>query len=245
MKRSLLLLQLFALLVAMSHWQAASAASGETRGAGYGFDSAKAYLETRSRDMSDFQSRFDNDVFQNLDAANAINLKYKTTPPEYVLYRLDLAKAIEGNAKKPEKLDALCRQFVAIDAAEKDYAAKIAAYNENLAEKFIPRDQYQLMDDDALREVLVTYLAGNSMIYGFNNPESLRMRIDKAVPYKTEDGDFGVTYFVRIGDRDSADDADSDRLYQVAYVNGDIASFDPVADDAADLAVLKVCGKTQ
>ena len=164
MKRSLLLLQLFALLVAMSHWQAASAASGETRGAGYGFDSAKAYLETRSRDMTDFQSRFDNDVFQNLDAANAINLKYKTTPPEYVLYRLDLAKAIEGNAKKPEKLDALCRQFVAIDAAEKDYAAKIAAYNENLAEKFIPRDQYQLMDDDALREVLVTYLAGNSML---------------------------------------------------------------------------------
>ena len=108
-------------------------------------------------------------------------------------------------------------------------------------------DYLSFGDDAALRQQFWAEqdVASLRMIYGFNNPESLRMRIDKAVPCKTEDGDLGVMYFVRVGDRDSADDADSDRLYQVAYVNGDIASFDPVADDAADLAVLKVCGKTQ
>ena len=91
MKRPTNLLQLFALALALCHFPVAAA------GAGYGFESAKAYLEARSRDMTDFQNRFENDLFQNLDDANAINIKYKTTPPEYALYRIDLAKSIESS----------------------------------------------------------------------------------------------------------------------------------------------------
>ena len=244
MKRSLLLLQLFAALLAVFYGLAALAASGDDR-AGYDFAAAKAFLEARSRDMTDFQNRFDNDLFQNLDAANAITIKYKTTPPEYALYRLDLAQQIERSGKKPEKLSALCHNFVFMDAAEKDYAAKMQTYAENVAEKFIPRETYQVMDDDALREVLAAYLAANSMIYGFNTTESLRMHIEKSVPYKTAEGDLGVLYTVGISDRDNADDADTAKMYLAAYCNGEIMSFEPIADDAADLAVLKACGKTQ
>ena len=125
MKRPAILLQLFALL-ALFHVPVAAT------GAGYGFDSAKVYLEARSRDMADFQNRFENDQFQNLDDANAINIKYKTIPPDYVLYRLNLAKEIEASGKKPEKRTALCQNFIFIDAAEKDFNTKIQAYNENM-----------------------------------------------------------------------------------------------------------------
>lgn len=250
MKRPTILLQLFALL-ALCHVPVAAA------GAGYGFESAKAYLEARNRDMADFQNRFENDQFQNLDDANAINIKYKTIPPDYVLYRLNLAKEIEASGKKPEKRTALCQNFIFIDAAEKNFNAKIQTYNENMAEKFIQRDMYQLMDDDALREVLVGYLTTNNFIYGFKNPETLKIKIEKSVPYKTSEGDFGVLYTVQVIEKDAAADSapDSatasapesvpDRLYEASHYHGEIVNFDPATDDAADLAVLKLCGKVQ
>ncbi|MTJ92755.1 MAG: hypothetical protein F8N36_07825 [Desulfovibrio sp.] len=268
MKRSITLLQLFVLVLALCHLPVAAA------GAGYGFESARAYLEARSRDMTDFQNRFENDLFQNLDDANAINIKYKTIPAEYVLYRLDLAKGIEASSKKPEKLAALCRNFMFIDGAEKDYNAKIQAYNENIAEKFIQREMYQLMDDDALREVLVNYLTTYSMIYGFNKPETLKVKIEKSVPYKTEDGDFGVLYTVHVIEKEAATGAGAkaaaataagsaasaadatdtdaeaatytpDRVFLASYHQGEIVNFEQATDDAADLAVLKLCGKPQ
>ena len=242
MKRPTNLLQLFALL-ALCHVPVAAA------GAGYGFESAKAYLEARNRDMADFQNRFENDQFQNLDDANAINIKYKTIPPDYVLYRLNLAKEIEASGKKPEKRTALCQNFIFIDAAEKNFNAKIQTYNENMAEKFIQRDMYQLMDDDALREVLVGYIASNNFIYGFKNPDALRVKIGKSVPYKTADGDFGVLYTVHVIEKDIATDAAPDsgtiRFYEASHYHGEIVNFEQATDDPADLAVLKLCGKAQ
>ena len=264
------LLQLAALVLALCHLPAVAA------GAGYGFEPAKTFLEARNRDMTDFQNRFENDLFQSLDDANAINIKYKTSPPEYVLYRLNLAKEIEGS-KKPEKLTALCQNFIFINTAEKDYNAKIQAFNESIADKFIQREMYQLMDDDALREVLVTYLTTYNMIYGFKKPELLKTRIEKSVPYKTEDGDFGVLYTVNIidGDEtigaaaiagtntgatsgenavtgsavgsgtDQAAEAPAGKLYLAAYHNGEIVNLEQATDDAADLAVLKLCSKGQ
>ena len=244
MKRPTILLQLFALL-ALCHVPVAAAAAG----AGYGFESAKAYLEARNRDMTDFQNRFENDQFQNLDDANAINIKYKTIPPDYVLYRLNLAKEIEASGKKPEKRTALCQNFIFIDAAEKDFNAKIQAYNENMAEKFIQREMYQLMDDDALREVLVGYIVANNFIYGFKNPEGLKIKIEKSVPYKTADGDFGVLYTVHVIEKDIATDAAPDsgtiRFYEASHYHGEIVNFEQATDDPADLAVLKLCGKAQ
>ena len=269
MKRPINLLQLFALVLALCHVPVAVA------GAGYGFASVKAYLEARNSDMTAFQNRFENDLIQNLDDANAINIKYRTAPPEYVLYRLNLAKEIEASSKKPEKLTALCQNFIFIDGAEKDFNAKIQAYNENMAEKFIPRELYQVMDDDALREVLVSYLSTNNFIYGFKNPETLKIKIENSVPYKTEDGDFGVLYTVHVIEKNvaagaspksspspstdsaataTADTANTDagaatytqdRLYQASYHNGEIVNFEQATDDAADLAVLKLCGKVQ
>ena len=269
MKRPINLLQLFALLLALCHVPVAAA------GAGYGFESAKAYLEGRSSDMTGFQNRFENDLFQNLDDANAINIKYKTIPSEYVLYRLNLSKEIEGSSKKPEKRTALCQNFIFIDEAEKDFNAKIQAYNENMAEKFIPRDSYHVMDDDALREVLVSYLTANNFIYGFKNLETLKIKIEKSVPYKTADGDFGILYTVHVIEKNvaaaaspksspspstdsaataTADTANTDaeaatytpdRLYQASYHNGEIVNFDQATDDAADMSVLKLCGKVQ
>ena len=248
MKRPTILLQLFALL-ALCHVPVAAAAAG----AGYGFESAKAYLEARNRDMTDFQNRFENDQFQNLDDANAINIKYKTIPPDYVLYRLNLAKEIEASGKKPEKRTALCQNFIFIDAAEKDFNAKIQAYNENMAEKFIQREMYQLMDDDALREVLVGYIVANNFIYGFKNPEGLKIKIEKSVPYKTADGDFGVLYTVHVIEKDtvadaaqnSAPDSGTIRFYEASHYHGEIVNFEQATDDPADLAVLKLCGKAQ
>ena len=241
MKRPINLLQLVALLLALCPVAVAAA--------GYGFETAKAYLEARSRDMTDFQNRFENDLFQNLDDANAINIKYKTIPPEYVLYRLNLAKEIEASGKKPEKRAALCESFSFIDAAEKDFNVKIQAYNENMAEKFIPREAYHVMDDDALREVLVGYLTTNNFIYGFKNPETLKIKIEKSVPYKTSEGDFGVLYTVHVIEKDaaaaSAPELAPDRLYEASHYHGEIVNFDPATDDAADLAVLKLCGKGQ
>ena len=117
------------------------------------------------------------------------------------------------------------------------------------------------MDDDALREVLVNYIATYNVIYGFKKPELLKTRIEKSVPYKTEDGSFGVLYTVNIIDGDEAtgaaassaagSDADqtaeetAGKLYLAAYHNGEIVNLEQATDDAADLAVLKLCSKGQ
>lgn len=150
------------------------------RAEAYGFESAKAYLEMKGRDLTEAQGKFESDLFQNLDEANAINIKYRALPPNYVLYRLKLAENIEKNASKPDKLTAYCKEFLYIDNAERESADKFLAYNESMTEKFIPRDTYQVMDEDILRNVLVRYLETYSMVYGFKNPDSIRIRIEKS-----------------------------------------------------------------
>ena len=61
---------------------AASSPQGDTAAGGaYGFEAAKAYLDMQGRDLADAQGKFENDLFQNLDEANAINIKYRALPP--------------------------------------------------------------------------------------------------------------------------------------------------------------------
>lgn len=214
-------------------------------GDAYGFASAKAYLEMQSRDLADVMNRFDNDLFQDLDVANAVNIKYRSLPPNYVLYRLKLAENIEKNAGKPDRLATRCRQFLFIENAEKNNAAKFMAYNEAMTEKFIPRDAYQVMDEDALRNVLVKYLATYSMVYAFKNSDAIRIRIEKAIPYKNDEGDIGVLYSIGLDEKDAADESAPERFFQVTYCNGDIVSFEPSANDPADVAVMKICSSRQ
>ena len=225
---------------------AASSPQGDTvAGGAYGFESAKAYLEMQERDLADAQGRFEKDLFQNLDEANVINIKYRALPPNYVLYRLKLADNIEKNASKPDKQDAYCKEFLYIDNAERENADKFLTYNESMTEKFIPRDTYQVMDEDILRNVLVRYLETYSMVYGFKNPDSIRIRIEKAIPFKNAEGDFGILYSIALTEKDDADDSASEKMFQVSYCNGEIVSFEPSANDAADAAVLKICKSRQ
>lgn len=221
---------------------AASPSQGDTvAGGAYGFEAAKAYLDMQGRDLADAQGKFENDLFQNLDEANAINIKYRALPPNYVLYRLKLAENIEKNASKPDKLTAYCKEFLYIDNAERENADKFLTYNESMTEKFIPRDTYQVMDEDILRNVLVRYLETYSMVYGFKNPDSIRIRIEKAIPYKNAEADFGILYSIALTDKDESDNSAPEKMFQVSYCNGEIVSFEPSADDAADAAVLKIC----
>ncbi|MCH5144568.1 hypothetical protein JMF94_05665 [Desulfovibrio sp. UIB00] len=225
---------------------AASSPQGDTvAGGAYGFESAKAYLEMQERDLADAQGKFEKDLFQNLDEANVINIKYRALPPNYVLYRLKLADNIEKNASKSDKQDAYCKEFLYIDNAERENADKFLAYNESMTEKFIPRDTYQVMDEDILRNVLVRYLETYSMVYGFKNPDSIRIRIEKAIPFKNAEGDFGILYSIALTEKDDADDSASEKMFQVSYCNGEIVSFEPSANDAADAAVLKICKSRQ
>lgn len=222
-----------------------ASAPPDADGEAYGFASAKAYLEMQSRDLADVTDRFDNDLFQDLDAANAINIKYKSLPPNYVLYRLNLAESIEKNAGKPDRLATQCKQFLFMVNAEKERAAKFMAYNEAMTEKFIPRDAYQVMDEDALRNVLVNYLTTYSAVYAFKNPDDIRIRIEKSIPYKNDEGDIGVLYSIGLDEKDAADESAPERSFQVMYCNGDIVSFEPSGNDPADAAVVKICGPWQ
>ena len=231
---------LLILCLGQGAFAASSSQEVAVAGGAYGFESAKAYLEMKGRDLTEAQGKFESDLFQNLDEANAINIKYRALPPNYVLYRLKLAENIEKNASKPDKLTAYCKEFLYIDNAERENADKFLAYNESMTEKFIPRDTYQVMDEDILRNVLVRYLETYSMVYGFKNPDSIRIRIEKSIPYKNAEGDFGILYSIALTDND-ADDSAPEKMFQVSCCNGEIVSFEPSANDAADAAVLKIC----
>lgn len=220
---------------------ASSSQEDAVAGGSYGFEAAKAYLEMQGRDLAEAQGKFENDLFQSLDEANAINIKYRALPPNYVLYRLKLAENIEKNASKPDKLTAYCKEFLYIDNAERENADKLLTYNESMTENFIPRDTYQVMDEDILRSVLVRYLETYSMVYGFKNPDSIRFRIEKAIPYKNAEGDFGILYSIALTEKDESDDSAPEKIFQVSYCNGEIVSFEASANDAADAAVLKIC----
>ena len=220
---------------------ASSSQEDAVAGGSYGFEAAKAYLEMQGRDLAEAQGKFESDLFQNLDEANAINIKYRALPPNYVLYRLKLAENIEKNASKPDKLTAYCKEFLYIDNAERENADKLLTYNESMTENFIPRDTYQVMDEDILRSVLVRYLETYSMVYGFKNPDSIRIRIEKAIPYKNAEGDFGILYSIALTEKDESDDSAPEKIFQVSYCNGEIVSFEASANDAADAAVLKIC----
>ena len=156
-----------------------------------------------------------------------------------------LAENIEKNAIKPDKLTTYCKEFLYIDNAERESADKFLAYNESMTEKFIPRDTYQVMDEDILRNVLVRYLETYSMVYGFKNPDSIRIRIEKSIPYKNAEGDFGILYSIALTGKDDADDSAPEKMFQVSYCNGEIVCFEPSANDAADAAVLKICKSRQ
>lgn len=224
---------------------ASSSQEDAVAGGAYGFEAAKAYLEMQGRDLAEARGKFENDLFQNLDEANAINIKYGALPPNYVLYRLKLAENIEKYASKPDKLTAYCKEFLYIDNAEREIADKFLAYNESMTEKFIPRDTYQVVDEDILRNVLVRYLETYSMVYGFKNPDSIRIRIEKAIPYKNAEGDFGILYSIALTEKDESDDSAPEKMFQVSYCNGEIVSFEASANDAADTAVLTICKQRQ
>ena len=225
---------------------AASSPQGDTvAGGAYGFESAKAYLEMQRRDLAEAQGKFENDLFQNLDEENAINIKNRALPPNFVLYRLKLAENIEKNASKPDRLTAYCKEFLYIDNAERENADKYLTYNESMTEKFIPRDTYQVMDEDILRNVLVRYLETYSMVYGFKKPDSIKIRIDKAIPYKNAEGDFGILYSIALTENDETDDSAPEKMFQISYCNGEIVSFEPSSNDAVDTAVLKICKSRQ
>ena len=125
------------LILCLGQGALAASSSQEVAVAGgaYGFESAKAYLEMKGRDLTEAQGKFESDLFQNLDEANAINIKYRALPPNYVLYRLKLAENIEKNASKPDKLTAYCKEFLYIDNAERENADKFLTYNESMTEK--------------------------------------------------------------------------------------------------------------
>lgn len=224
---------------------ASSSQEDAVAGGAYGFEAAEAYLEMQGRDLAEARGKFENDLFQNLDEANAINIKYGALPPNYVLYRLKLAENIEKYASKPDKLTAYCKEFLYIDNAERENTDKFLAYNESMTEKFIPRDTYQVVDEDILRNVLVRYLETYSMVYGFKNPDSIRIRIEKAIPYKNAEGDFGILYSIALTEKDESDDSAPEKMFQVSYCNGEIVSFEASANDAADTAVLKICKQRQ
>lgn len=222
---------------------AASSSQGDTvAGGAYGFESAKAYLDMQSSDINEAKNSFDKDIFQNIDAANAINIKYKALPPNYILYRLKLAENIEKNAKNPDRLSVYCKQFQFISRAEKEIAQNFMAYNEAMTEKFIPRDTYQVMDDDGLRAALVKYLAAYSMIYGFNKPDAIRISIEKSVPYKNDEGDIGVLYSIGLDEKEASDESSPERFFLLSYCNGEIVSLEPFGNDPADAAVARICG---
>lgn len=211
----------------------------------YSFESARVYLDAQTRDLESFKDKFDGGQLQGLDEANAINIKYKAQPANYVLYRLNLAEKIKKNSGKQDKLTMHCREFLYIGNKEKENAAKFVAYNEALAEKFIPRDAYQVMDDDALRALLVRYLDANSAIYGFNNPDTILIRIENSIPYKNDEGDIGVSYSINLIDKKSDDASVQDKIFTVLYCNGEIVSFEPSINDPADAAVNKMCSSLQ
>lgn len=237
MKQKLRILLILFVIAGVNYPDVASAADDES----FDFTVAKKFIETRNADVSDFKKKLENDAFENLDQANAINMKYGNLPAGYVLYRLNLADNIRKNAGNKSRLAKYCDEFVFLDAAEKSYSDNIQSYNEGIAEKFISRDQYLVMGEDQLQKVLAGYLEDNSSIYGFSNPGSIKVSIDKAVPYKAEDGDFGVTYFVQIDSGDASGDGAGYQPFQLRYYHGEIISLEQITDDAADTAVLKLC----
>ena len=179
-----------------------SVCTGSTLASGdaYSFKSVTAYLETQSQDLELFKDKFDSGQLQTLDEANVINIRYKSQPAEYVLYRLDLAEKTKENFEKQDKRAMLCKEFLYIENKERENAVKFLAYNEALAERFIPRDAYQVMDDDTLNSVLIRYLDANSVVYDYKKTDSIRIRIENSIPYKNDEGDIGVMYYITMAE---------------------------------------------
>lgn len=166
----------------------------------YSFKSVAAYLEAQSQELEIFKDKFDNGQLQTLDEANVINIRYKSQPAEYVLYRLNMAEKIKENFEKQDKRAMLCKEFLYIENKEHENAVKFLAYNEVLAEKFIPRDAYQVMDDDTLNSVVIRYLDANSVVYDYKKTDNVRVRIEKSIPYKNDEGDIGVMYYITMAE---------------------------------------------
>ena len=206
----------------------------------YSFKSVTAYLEAQGQDLELFKDKFDNGQLQTLDEANVINIRYKSQPANYVLYRLNLAEKIKKNFEKQDKQAMLCKEFLYIENKERVNALKFLAYNEALAEKFIPRDAYQVMDDDTFTSVLIRYLDANSAVYDYKKTDNIHVRIENSMPYKNDEGDIGVMYYIAMSQK-STEGLEQENSFLVSYCNGDIVRFEPSTNDPADAALIKMC----
>ncbi|NHZ46297.1 hypothetical protein [Nitratidesulfovibrio liaohensis] len=198
------------------------------------------YLEEKNNELIGYQKRIDNNEINNIDDANYINTREKEFPVEYIVYKLRVEANIAKSVSSKRRLEKYCSNYAVLITLEEDYINNLDRYNKKIAEKFIAPDMYISPTEEDIRKALVAYLIELSMIYGFKDPDSIVLKIDDIIPYKSYGDHIGFICRGYYNAKNGFGAYTGYKPVRLVYLDGKMKKFDQ-PDDLYSSDVVAFC----
>ena len=221
--------------------QAATSKSNETKP--FTFQEAKTFLETKANELENSQKKLAANEFENIDQANEVLIKYEKPSVKYVLFSLTLEESLAKSSINGNKsaLKDYCNKYKFITSSDDSFLSNSLDFKEKLSEKFIKKEDFQSFSEDELRKKIVDHVIALSILYGYRDPDSLKIRLDKVFSYKRSDGNYVATYLGMFNLKNGYGAYVGYKPFLAESYNGEVFEFKDLQEGSADQRVLNIC----
>lgn len=207
----------------------------------YSFSDAQAYFEKKHSDLASYQKKLENNEINSInDVVDTRELRRTTI--DYITYKLVLERKIAQSINNRKKLENYCSNYISLGTSEENYINKLDEYNKKIAEKFITPEMYTPPTDEELHKAVVDYLIKFNIIYEFRDPDSIKIKLDDIIPYKSDNNHIGFIYIGHYNAKNGFGSYTGYTPVRLVYVDGELIEFDQPSD-IYDHRILKICNR--